>query len=253
MSKRGEQALRRLNADLERQVAEHRAQLERVNEELQTFGYAVSHDLRAPLRAINGFSDILMRDCAAQLDAESRGYLERVHSAAERMERMIEALRGLSRIASTKIVREEVDLTALAHTTIAALHRGEPGRAVEVRIADRLAGLGDQRLLRAMFEHLLGNAWKFTARQPQACIEVGATVVDGQPAYFVRDNGAGFDIAYANNLFHPFRRLHTNEEFPGIGIGLAIAARIAHRHGGRIWAEAAVGQGATLFFTLPES
>ncbi|MGD9762152.1 MAG: ATP-binding protein [Candidatus Binatia bacterium] len=248
---RAEREIRLLNADLERRVAERTAELERVNKELQAFSYSVSHDLRAPLRAIDGFTEIVLQDYGSQLPRDVVGYLDRINASAKRMAQLIEDLLSLSRVSSTELVRRPVDLTALATTILGALCEREPGRAVEAHIADGLLAHGDEQLLRIALENLLDNAWKFTSREPSPRIEVGIATHEGSRVYFVRDNGAGFDMAYASNLFGAFRRLHTTAEFPGTGIGLATVERVIHRHGGRIWADAAVGRGATFLFTLP--
>jgi PAS domain S-box-containing protein len=249
--KQAEAQIRQLNAELERRVIERTAQLEAANRELETFSYSVSHDLRAPLRSIDGFSQALLEDCAAQLDAQGRDYLQRIRGATQRMAELIEALLGLSRVTRAGLQRHEVDLSAMARAIAAELQRTDPSRHVEFAIADGLIVSGDARLLRVAMENLLGNAWKFTAKQPRARIEFGMQRQDdGTCAFFVRDNGAGFDMAYAEKLFGAFQRLHRASEFHGTGIGLATVQRIVHRHGGRIWAEGAVGQGATFYFTL---
>jgi PAS domain S-box-containing protein len=244
--KRAEAAIRTLNDALQLRVAELRA----LNQELEAFSYSVSHDLRAPLRAIDGFSQALLEDCADRLDDAGRDHLRRVRAAAQRMGELIDDLLGLSRVTRREMRSERVDLTGLAASIVAGLRRNEPGRQVETVIAEGLRAEGDPHLLRLALENLLGNAWKFTARRPAARIELGLRRVDGPPAFFVADNGAGFDMAHAGKLFGAFQRLHAMDEFPGTGIGLATVQRIVHRHGGRIWCEAVPGQGATFYFTL---
>ena len=199
---------------------------------------------------MDGFSQVLLEDSADKLDAEGRDHLGRVRGASQRMAQLIDDLLKLSRLARAELRRRRVDLSQLAETISAELHAAEPGRQVSFAIAADVVAAGDEHLLRIVLENLLGNAWKFTSTQPKARIEFGVTENEGQPAYFVRDDGAGFDMAYADKLFQPFQRLHKSDEFPGTGIGLATAARIIQRHGGRIWAESAVEQGTTVYFSL---
>jgi signal transduction histidine kinase/HAMP domain-containing protein len=240
-------ALQQTNAEL----VQLTSALQTANRELEAFSYSVSHDLRAPLRSIDGFSQVLLEDYGDTLDAQGQDSLQRIRMAAQRMAELIDALLELSRVTRAELAREAVDVTAVARTIAAELQRHEPSRRVVFVIADGLVMQGDPRLLRVLLHNLLGNAWKFTAKQPQARIEVGRlTQPDGTLAWFVRDNGAGFDMAYADKLFAPFQRLHRATEFPGTGIGLATVQRIIHRHGGHIWAEGAVEQGATIYFTL---
>jgi signal transduction histidine kinase len=227
------------------------AEVEHANKELEAFSYSVSHDLRAPLRAIDGFSKALLDDYAGTLDAQGRGYLDRVRAATQRMAQLIEDLLGFSRITRAPLRRERVDVTAMGRKILAELGEREPQRRVEPIVAEGLVTTADPRLLAVVLENLLGNAWKFTAKQPAARIELGSDG-GGGAALFVRDNGAGFDPKYAAKLFTPFQRLHAETEFQGTGIGLATVQRIVARHGGRIWAEASPGHGATFSFTLGE-
>jgi two-component system sensor histidine kinase/response regulator len=226
------------------------AALEVVNKELEAFSYSVSHDLRAPLRTIDGFSQALLEDYVDKLDDEGKDNLQRVCSATKRMGELIDDMLNLSRVSRTEIRLETVDLSAMAQTIVAELRRSQPERQVEFVIADGMVATGDGGLLKAALENLLGNAWKFTGKRSTAKIEFGVTRQDGNLAYFVRDNGAGFDTAYADKLFGAFQRLHGQNEFSGTGIGLATVQRIIHRHGGRIWAEGKPDKGATFYFTL---
>ncbi len=227
------------------------AALEAANKELEAFSYSVSHDLRAPLRSIDGFSQCLLEDYSAKLDDNGKELLERVRAGCLRMGQLIDDLLNLSRLTRGDLQIEQVDLTALAKLVFSELRRGSPGRAVDFRAAPGLTAPCDQRLMRIVLENLLGNAWKFTSKQPDAVIEFAHGQHDGQSVFVLRDNGAGFDMTFAQKLFGAFQRLHSSQEFPGTGIGLAIVRRIINRHGGRIWAEGAVGKGATFYLLLP--
>jgi two-component system, NtrC family, sensor kinase len=238
-----------------RQFAESRAsfagELERKNKELETFSYSVSHDLRAPLRTIEGFSRALIEDYTAVLDEQGRDYLIRVRAAADRMGELIEDLLALSRVSGADLRRVQANLSIIARAVATELQGRDPKRQLEIAIQDDMRVDADARLMRVLLDNLMGNAWKFTERVEGARIEFGAEVSAAGTVYFVRDNGAGFDMAFAEKLFTPFQRLHTEEEFPGTGIGLATVYRIVDRHGGCVWAEGAVGRGATVFFTVP--
>jgi signal transduction histidine kinase len=225
-------------------------ELERANKELEAFSYAVSHDLRAPLRTISGFSDALLTDQGDRLDDEGRSHLARVRSATDRMGRLIEDLLDLSRISGGTIERQRVDIAAIAREVVAELSRREPERRVTLEIDEEMIVQADRRLFTIALENLIGNAWKFTARRTEAHIAVGRLFEAGEEVCFVRDDGTGFDPLHADRLFQPFQRLHSQAEFEGTGIGLATVKRIISRHGGRIWAEAARGKGATFYFTL---
>jgi PAS domain S-box-containing protein len=242
--------LQALNRELEQRVAERTVQLQAANRELQAFGYSVSHDLMAPLRAIDGFVRMVLEDDAAALSDTSRAHLERVVAGAGRMATLIGHLLELSRVTRAELHRGRVDLSALAHAVAAELRHADPGRCVAFSIAPGVGADADPLLARVVLENLLGNAWKYTSRRPAAHIEFGVVSGTAPPVYVVRDDGAGFDMAHADRLFVAFHRLHDGEEFGGTGVGLATTQRIIERHGGRIWAESAVGQGAAFFFTF---
>ena len=236
-------------AEVELQNAKR--ELEAANKELEAFSYSVSHDLRSPLRSIDGFSRALQEDYGELLPPEGHRFLEHVRSSTHRMAELIDDLLKLSQVTRAQINLRTVDLTRLAESILSELQQTYAERNVAYRVAPSLSARGDPRLVEVVLENLLNNAWKYTSKQEQAEIEFGAKREDGQTIFFVRDNGAGFDMAYASKLFGAFQRLHTTTEFPGTGIGLATVQRILHRHGGRIWADAAVDEGATFFFTLP--
>jgi len=253
--RRAEAEVRTLNAELEVRVALRTAELERVNKNLEAFTYSVSHDLRTPLRALSGFSEALVEDYGDRLDETGRGYAGSIMAASERMAALIDDLLVLSRVSRAGVNLEPVDLSAEAAAIADELESRDPGRVVRFVIEDGIRVIAGRSLIRTVLRNLLENAWKFTARRDGAVIEfataaTAATAEDGMVCCCVRDNGAGFDPAYAAKLFQPFERLHDAAEFPGTGIGLASVARIIERHGGRTWAEGAVGQGATFYFTL---
>ncbi|MDO9533185.1 MAG: ATP-binding protein [Deltaproteobacteria bacterium] len=245
-----EAEIRALNLELEGRVRERTAQLVAANRELEAFSYSVSHDLRAPLRGIDGWTLAFMEDYAHRLDDQGRTYLERVRTETQHMGQLIDDLLSLSRVGRTEIQRQPVDLTALARAITGRLRETGPKRLVEFVIQEGLTAVGDPQLLYVALSNLLDNAWKFTGKRPGGLIEFGRMQLEGHPVFFVRDNGAGFDEAYADKLFGAFQRLHKASEFPGTGIGLATVQRIVHRHGGRVWAEAAADRGATFYFTL---
>jgi light-regulated signal transduction histidine kinase (bacteriophytochrome) len=225
-------------------------ELDRKNKELDALSYSISHDLRAPLRAIDGFSQALLEDCAEQLDEKARRYLTRVRAATARMAELIEGLLELARVGRVDIRREHACLSEIAQSIADQLRRKEPERQVTFAIREGLVAEADNRLLRVALDSLISNAWKFTSRTDRPTIEIGSEARDNETVYFIRDNGAGFNMTYASKLFSAFQRLHGESEFPGIGIGLALVHRIVDRHGGRVWIEGSVGGGATVFFTL---
>ncbi len=248
--KRVEDELKKHRDHLEELVTERTAELAAANKELESFNYSVSHDLRAPLRSIDGFSLALLEDYADALDDTGKDYLHRVRSASQRMGELIDDMLTLSRVTRSEMHRRTVDLSALAEQIAAELKRTQTEHLVEFVLKKGIVTKGDAGLLQVLLENLLENAWKFTVKQPQARIEFGHVKKEGEEIYFfISDNGAGFDMKYADKLFGPFQRLH-GKEFEGTGIGLATVQRIIHRHGGRIWAEGEVNKGATFYFTL---
>ncbi|HYF92455.1 MAG TPA: ATP-binding protein [Symbiobacteriaceae bacterium] len=240
-----------LNATLEKRVADRTAELLSANKELEAFSYSVSHDLRSPLRSINGFSQILLEDYADRLDDLGREYLERICAGTLRMDQLIEAFLRLSRVIRADLVPQAVDLTVMVQAVVAELRSSEGCEKAAVTIQPGMRVTADANLLRVALQNLLSNACKFSAPRPRPVIEVGVDRKNGETVYFVRDNGVGFDMASAGKLFQPFQRLHAEREFKGAGIGLATVQRIIQRHGGRIWAESRAGEGAVFYFTLP--
>jgi signal transduction histidine kinase len=243
----------RLNAELEETVRRRTEQLTVAVQELESFCYSVSHDLRAPLRAIHGFSQALAGDFSEALPEQAHRFLSRIMASAARMEQLIEDLLNLSKVHRSDLSRQRVDVSQLVREVAASVRAAEPARTVEIEIWNDLEAFADARLLRTALENLLGNAWKFTSKAKHARIEIGSMSADEKKVFYVRDNGAGFDMRYASKLFGVFQRLHRMDEFPGTGIGLATVARIVARHGGRIWAEGRVGQGAAFYFTLGDA
>jgi light-regulated signal transduction histidine kinase (bacteriophytochrome) len=249
--KKAEEEILRLNAGLEKEVAHRTRELTASNKELEAFCYAVSHDLRTPLRIIDGFSRILSKDLEERLSEEQKLNLNRVRSACQNLSHIIDSLLDLTRLTRNELRKEEVDLSDLARKIARDFQSSQPERRVEWIIPPDLRATGDAKLLHIVLQNLLDNAWKFTGKRADARIEVGRGEKDGKAAFFVKDNGAGFDMAFAEKLFGPFERLHRPDEFEGTGIGLASVQRIIQRHGGEAWAEGAVDEGATFYFSLP--
>ncbi|WP_017315561.1 sensor histidine kinase [Mastigocladopsis repens] len=238
-------------SELEQRVRERTSQLEFANQELEAFSYTISHDLRSPLRSILSFSELLQMKYNCQLEEQGRQYLNRVCTSAERMNTQIDVMLFLHKLMRLELKQEKVDLSSMANEILSHLKAAEVNRQVETHVAEGLTVHGDSVLLRVMLENLLSNAWKYSSKTPQARIEFGVThQSDGSSIFYVRDNGAGFDMTYADKLFRPFQRLHSDNEFPGTGVGLTSVQRIIHKHRGRIWIEASVGRGATFYFTI---
>jgi signal transduction histidine kinase len=246
-----EQAIKRLNEGLEDRVERRTAELKMANRELEAFSYSVVHDLRAPLRGMGGFAEVLLDECGDTLSADAQDALREIHQNARKMATLIDALVAMSRVTRSALHRAPVDLHGVAGAIAARLAAARQFPRVTFSVQEHLEAQVDPHMARALVEILLENAWKFSARTSAPRIDVGATETDGERVFFVRDTGAGFDMAHADKLFSPFGRLHTVDEFPGIGIGLATAQRIVQRHGGRIWGDGQVGQGASFYFTLP--
>jgi PAS domain S-box-containing protein len=237
--------------ELERGVVKARDAAEAANKELEAFSYSVSHDLRTPLRSIDGFSQVLLEDYQDKLDDTAKSYLDRVRKATQHMGRLIDDMLKLSRVTRSEFHHESVDLSTMVRAIAEELQQNNPDRAVEVVIREGVFVNGDPTLLKIALENLVNNAWKFSSREARPQFEFGTTVKEGKTACFIRDNGVGFDMAYVDKLFGAFQRLHTSLEFPGTGIGLATVRRVFNRHGGQVWVEAEVGKGATFYFTLP--
>ena len=247
---RAQQELRRYRTRLETLVEERTTALTSINRELEAFSYSVSHDLRAPLLAFDGLSRSMLEEYGDRLDKRAKDNLKRMRGASQRMTSVFDGLQELFRLTGGEVHREQVDVTALAREIAQELQAANPSRDVTCEIAAGMAASGDKRLVRILLANLLNNAWKFTSNKPSPRVEVGKEIVDGESRTYVRDNGVGFDMIYAHRLFGAFQRLHSQSEFPGAGIGLATARRIVNRHGGRIWAEGAAGEGATFYFVI---
>jgi len=247
---RAQQELRRYRSQLEVLVEERTTALTAINRELEAFSYSVSNDLRAPLLAFDGLSQALLDDYGSKLDKKAKDYLQRMRRASQRMTSVFEGLQSLFRLTSGEIHRELLDITALSKEVVGEIRAGNQARKVKVEIAEGMRASGDKRLVRILLANLLNNAWKFTNTETAPKVVVGTEIVDGESRVYVRDNGVGFDMIYVHRLFGAFQRLHSQSDFEGAGIGLATARRIINRHGGRIWAEGAVGEGATFYFVL---
>jgi two-component system sensor histidine kinase/response regulator len=247
---RAQQELRRYRSRLELLVEERTTALTAINRELEAFSYSVSHDLRAPLLAFDGLSKTMLEQYGDRLDKRAKDNLKRMRGASQRMTSVFDGIQTLFRLTSGEVHREQLDITMLAREIVAETRAVTPERDGKVEIAPSMTASGDKRLVRILLANLLSNAWKFTSGKPSPRIEVGSEVVDGESRIFVRDNGVGFDMIYTHRLFGAFQRLHSQSEFPGAGIGLATARRIVNRHGGRIWAEGAAGEGATFYFVI---
>jgi signal transduction histidine kinase len=247
---RAQQELRRYRTRLETLVDERTTALTSINRELEAFSYSVSHDLRAPLLAFDGLSKTMLEEYGDRLDKRAKDNLKKMRGASQRMASVFDGLQELFRLTGGEVHREQVDITALAAEIVQELEAASPKREVRCEIAAGIAASGDRRLVRILLANLLNNAWKFTGNKSLPKVEVGKEIVDGESRIFVRDNGVGFDMIYAHRLFGAFQRLHSQSEFSGAGIGLATARRIVNRHGGRIWAEGAAGEGATFYFVI---
>jgi len=250
--KRAEAEIRQWNAELESRVAKRTAELEAANTELEAFSYSVSHDLRAPLRAVSGFAAIVLEEYSSRLPAEGQHYLERVRNGGQRMGELIDDLLAFSRLSRQPLNRQPVDTAGLVREVLEELNPAANNRLIETRVAELPSCLADAALLKQVWVNLISNAVKYTRGRNPAVVEIGCEGKNGEQIFWVRDNGVGFDMQYANKLFGVFQRLHRADEFEGTGVGLAIVQRIVHRHGGRVWAEAALGRGATFYFTIEE-
>lgn len=250
---RTEETVQQLNTELEQRVRDRTAQLEAANRELESFSYSVSHDLRGPLRGIDGWSLALLEDYRDKLDEQALEYLDSIRADAQRMGQLIDDMLRLAQVSRGHMERALVDMGAISHSVAARLRERQPKRRVEFTVQPGLTAWGDAGLLEIALKNLIDNAWKFSSTRPVARVEFGRTEVESRSAFFVRDNGVGFDMTYVHKLFGAFQRLHKASDFPGTGIGLAIVQRVVHRHNGCVWAESKPGGGATFYFTLEEA